>query len=363
MNPAAIQDAKNIVFIVTGGIGRNIMATAVIRNLKKTYPDKRVIVIAGFPDIFLKNPHIHRLFGASNPVYFYEDYIKDSQSVVLNVEPYQHSDYIYKRKHFTECWAEMCGITLDSIYPEVFITNAELELAEAFMQRFDKDLVMCQFEGGKVPEGKEDEKRLIARNAMYRRAIPEKIQKEISDAIGLLNYRVGVVAHENQYAPAGADRISYPVRAMIALVPFAKQIVCVDSFLQHAAACFKKKAIVTWAGTSPVTLGYDCHVNLRRSVCDTPECHRPNSYLFDIEPSGYQWECPWSNRCTEYAASDVLTEFEKITESKHGEMRSVKSKVDIKVVGANPYESKPEPCPAHVGQNGSDGKTPRACPT
>jgi hypothetical protein len=338
MNEKAIESAKNLILIVTGGIGRNIMATAVVRNLKAAYPSKRLVVVCGYPDIFLQNPHIYRVFNASNPVYFYEDFIKDSESVVLNVEPYQHPDFLYKRKHFVECWCEMLGIECDNVFPEMFYTDNELMLAEAHMAMFDKDLVMCQFEGGKIPEGKDDKSRIIARNAMYRRSLPSGVQTKIVDALNLMNYRVGVVAHENQYLPGCCDRVFYQSpRAVIALIPFTKQIICIDSFLLHGAAVFKKPAIALWAGTSPVTLGYPNHTNLRRSVCDTPECHRPNSYLFDITPTGYAWECPVNNVCCDYSDTEVMAEFSKLTEGKKGEPRRPKGQT-IRPVGINPYE-------------------------
>lgn len=333
----SIDKARNIVLLVTGGIGRNIMATAVVRNLKKAYPKKRIVVVCGYPDIYLQNPHVYRTYGTGNTIFFYEDFIKDSESIVLNVEPYHHPDYVYKRKHFVECWCEMLGIPCDSVYPEMFFTDNELKLAEAHMVTYDKDLVMCHFEGGKVPEGADEKNRLIARNAMYARSIKSETQVKIVDALNMLNYRVGVVGHPNQYKPGCCDKIEYNTRAIIAMIPFAKYIIAIDSFLLHASACFKKPVIALWAGTSPITLGYPNDINIRRNVCETPECHRPNSFLFDITTSGYAWECPVNNICCDHSAEEVLKEFEKITGGKRGEPR--KSTVSpVVAVGVNPYE-------------------------
>ena len=119
-NKKAIKEAKNIILWVTGGVGRNIMATAVVRNIKKAYPNKDLIVIAGCPDIFLRNPNIRRVLRMGQCFYFYEDYILNSKSFVINVEPYQSYDYIYKKKHFVECWCDLIGIPCDNIYPEIF---------------------------------------------------------------------------------------------------------------------------------------------------------------------------------------------------------------------------------------------------
>lgn len=340
MNQKAIDDARNLVLMVTGGIGRNIMATAVVRNLKLAYPKKRIIVVCGYPDFFMQNPHIYRTYSVGNPTFFYEDFIKDSESVVLNVEPYQHFDYIYKRKHFVECWCEMLGIPCESIYPEIVFTDNEMKLAEAQMQSYDKDLVMCQFEGGKAPEDKSEKARLIAKSSMYRRTVPSEIQTKIVDALNIENYRVGIVAHDNQFKPGCSDLIFFPPRAVVAMIPFAKQLICIDSFLLHGAAAFKTPVIALWAGTSPVTLGYPKDINIRRNVCETPECHRPNSYLFDIGTSGYAWECPVNNKCCDHSDVEVMEQFKKITGGKRGEPRKSKA-IGVTAVGIDPYKQQP----------------------
>ena len=38
-----VEKSKTVVLPITGGIGRNIFATAMIRNFKKVYPDKKII--------------------------------------------------------------------------------------------------------------------------------------------------------------------------------------------------------------------------------------------------------------------------------------------------------------------------------
>ena len=58
-----IEKVKRILFVVSGGIGRNIFATGVIRNLKKEYPTKDIFVICGYPKVFQNNPNIKRIYG------------------------------------------------------------------------------------------------------------------------------------------------------------------------------------------------------------------------------------------------------------------------------------------------------------
>jgi hypothetical protein len=214
----------------------------------------------------------------------------------------------------------------------------EKSLAKDHLKKYAQPVVLCQFEGGKTPTEKSDKERIIARAGMYRRSLSEKCQTEIVEAIIERNYMPLVVAHENQFIPPKSERIFFPIRAILALIPNVKEVVCIDSFLMHGTALSKKKSIICWAGTNPDVLGYDFNVNLRRSVCETPECHRPNSYLFDVETSGYQWECPWNDKCTDYDSSEIVKAFDVITEGKKG---------DDPITGAIEHIA--------IGSNGSSG--------
>jgi len=345
INKVSVEEAEFLVLIINGGIGRNIMATAIVRNLKKAYPDKKLVVVCGCPEIFLQNPHIYRVYSLSNSVYFYEDFIQHKKSAIVSVEPYQHFDYVYKKKHFVECWCDMIGIPCDNIYPEIFLCDIEKTLAQWHLKTFDRPMVLCQFEGGKVPEGKDNKSRISARNAMYQRSIPEELQVKIVDQINTFGFKTGVVAHENQYVAGCCERISYPIRAIIALLPYVAGVICIDSFLMHGCAMFKKKAVTIWGGTSPDVLGYDYQTNLRKQACVTPECHRPNSFLFDIEPNGYQWLCPSNMDCLKYSLDEVIEAWDKTYDGLGGKAQiTTAEQPPVLPSGINPYDKTNCPC-------------------
>jgi len=314
MNQESIKDADCIAFVVTGGIGRNIEATATIRSLKKTYPDKELHVIAGCPDIMLLNPNIKKVHRLGQHQYFFEDYILNKKTVYLEVEPYRHYDYIYKRKHFVECWCDELNIPCDGIYPEIFLNKNEQRMAEMFLEKFKDPIILIQASGGKNPNGNTEKDRLISASEMYQRNIPEKIIQYVADYFIKQGYMIGSVQSENQYVIKGAEKIMFPIRAITALIPHVSGLICIDSFLQHASACFKKKSLVLWGGTSPKVLGYDCHVNLvnDKSTCNNLHCHRPNSYLFDMEINNFPWQCPLNASCMDFDPDYIIEEFKKI---------------------------------------------------
>ena len=333
MEKQMYQDAENLVLIVSGGIGRNIMATAVVRNLKKAYPDKDIIVVAGCPDIFIKNPNIKRVIDIGRAMYFYEDYIIDKRTAVLNFEPYQDFDYLQRKKHFVECWCNQIGIKCDSVYPEMYFSEAEDKMAKIYVSGFNRKMILFQHSGGKIPENKSEKAQIQSRAGMYKRDIPKDVTEKIVEDLVKRGYMVGSVQHENQYLPPRAEKINFPIRAIIALVPHVEGIIGIDSFLMHGSACFKRKIVGVWGGTNPKVLGYPDNINLTREVCPNPMCHRPNSYLFDIEPTGYLWDCLYNDKCMEYSPEDIIKPLVKMIGGGNGKVRGTREQDPAKCGG------------------------------
>ena len=65
---------KYSVFHVEGGLGKNIAATAVARCIKNNFPDRDLIVVCSYPEVFLHNPIVEKVYALGNTPYFYKDY-------------------------------------------------------------------------------------------------------------------------------------------------------------------------------------------------------------------------------------------------------------------------------------------------
>lgn len=349
-NKESIKEAQNLILFVSGGIGRNIQATAVCRAIKKAYPEKDLLVLAGYPDIFLMNPHIRRAIPQSQSSYFFEDYINNpkNKSVFINAEPYQHYDYIYRKKHFVEAWCDMIGVPCDGINPEIHFKESELRMAELFLEKFDRDMVLFQHQGGKVPKDKSEKELIASKSGMYKRSLPEKVVDEVTDGLIARGFMVGSVGAETQHHPTSAEKIIHPLRAILALIPYVAEVISIDSFLMHGAAAFGKKTLALWGGTNPKSLGYDSNFNKVNIACETPMCHRPNSYMFDFEPTGFLWDCPQDDACMNtFKAQDILQAFDEMTGGRKGEQRTKFSKQ---------IHIEPKPCNAKRVLNHSTGK-------
>ena len=290
---------KAIALMVPGGIGKSIMATAVVRNLAKAHPNAKLLVVSGYPEIFAQNPRVHRVWNFANPLHFYDDWCADGRTQVLNVEPYLHPDFVGRRRHLVQIWCEQAGVACDRVEGELHLTPNELAAAKAFAGT-EKPVLLMQAFGGLVPKEATLPAFLEAERMQQRRGLPADIAGHVVAALKE-KHKVLFVKHPNQPGIEGTTAVSANPRQLLALIPYASKMLLIDSFLQHAAAAINKPAVVCWAGTSPVALGYELHTNLVLEACPTPCCQRPNSFLFDTT-----WDCPHGQGCQRHSADDII---------------------------------------------------------
>jgi hypothetical protein len=308
----AVEDAKYVVFIIDGGIGKNIMATVPIRGIKQKYPDKKVVVVCGYPDVFKFNPNVHRVHPFGMTPDFYDNYIVDEQAIVLKAEPYLDNRYIYKHGpvHCTQLWCEALDVPFDNPIPDLHLNKKELGQAKDFVVSKNRPVLLVQYTGGVPPQPQAEGQPPVPAPKMFARNLPMQIAKHVADELSE-KYHVMVAGAATQPVWEGAERISYPLRQTLSIIPHVHKLLLIDSCIQHAAAALGKQAVVCWCGTSPDLLGYPFHINLRMKECPTPECHRPNSYLWDRDARGQPWDCPHGEACVWHDEADILAALKK----------------------------------------------------
>ena len=52
--------SKHAIFHIEGGIGKHVASTAVVKAYKKQNPDRKIIVVCAWPEVFLNNKDIHQ---------------------------------------------------------------------------------------------------------------------------------------------------------------------------------------------------------------------------------------------------------------------------------------------------------------
>ena len=115
-----MENEKFVIVHIEGGLGKHVASTAVIEGVHKTYPERKVVVVCGYPEVFLANPFVYRVYRLGHTPYFYQDYIKDKDSIILKHDPYASTDHIHQRRHLIESWFDVFGLEYDEEKPKLF---------------------------------------------------------------------------------------------------------------------------------------------------------------------------------------------------------------------------------------------------
>jgi hypothetical protein len=242
---------KYAIFQIEGGIGKNVMATAVVRAIQKKYPERKIIIISAYPDIWLNNQRIHKTLQFGQISYFYREYIENKDSLVFLQEPYRHNDYVYRKKHLTEIWCELCDVPWDGETPELYFTQLESDFVNTLINK-DKQIFIINAFGGAVGQ---------QHKYSWARDIPPVLAQEIVDEMSK-NYRVIQIRRDDQIMLNNADSYNLNIRQTALMLILSDRRLLIDSFLQHASVAFGLTSTVLWSCNSPKVFGYNIHKNI-----------------------------------------------------------------------------------------------------
>ena len=122
----------NIIFQIDGGLGKSIMATAMVKVIKKRYKNCKLIVVTAYPDVFLNNPHVDKLYRTDQMNGAYLKYVKDQDCKVFVEDPYRHSDFITEKHHLFRTWCKIFGLNYGGEQPELYLTQPEIDYFTPF---------------------------------------------------------------------------------------------------------------------------------------------------------------------------------------------------------------------------------------
>jgi hypothetical protein len=242
---------NNIIFAIEGGLGKSIMATAVLKAIKAQYKKANILVSTAYPDVFINNPNVNKIITSANNSGIYRDYIQNKDTKVFIGDPYSTSDYITESKHLIEIWCDMFGIKYNGEMPELFLSKAEKQYFEPFY-RLDKPIMAIQPHGGVVNQPL---KYSWVRDIPF--TITEKIIEKFKDDYSIIHIK-------------RQDQIEYPntigaldgFRSIAVMLMMSKKRLLIDSSAMHIATSLKLPSVVTWVGTSPKVFGYNMHNNI-----------------------------------------------------------------------------------------------------
>lgn len=272
---------KSIIFFVQGGVGKHIASTAVAECIKNNYPDRDIIVVCPYPEVFLNNPFVYRVYRSTTVQYFHNDFIKDKDVIYFGNEVYQSNQYVAQNKHLIRSWCEMFNLKYNNEQPRLFINQVEIYDAQLKFSK-DKPILVIQPNGG--TDGQPNN------NYSWARDLPpfftDLIVKELSK-----KYHIYHLCRPNQLKFDGAEQLSLPWRESFALLAISSQRLFIDSYAQHAAAALKLPSVVCWIGTKPDKLGYSIHKNVLAKDSAKAFYHPIDGIVAEQEFIGLSHQC------------------------------------------------------------------------
>jgi hypothetical protein len=297
---------KYSIFHLQGGIGKHVAATAVARAIKKNNPDRKLIIVCAYPDIFINLSFVDRVYQIGTTQYFYQEYIQDKDSILFHHEPYYTTNHIHKRKSLIENWCEMYGLKYSKEKPELKFNKLQYDISKQFWNRGNKPIMVMHTNGGLMTED--------AKPYSWTRDMPLDIAQELVDYYKK-DYHIYQVTKINSPKLTGVEHVYATPTNVLSLMEFfslllhSKKRILIDSSLQHAAAAMNLKSTVLWNGTSPKVFGYDLHDNISSKV--PYDFKLPNSYLFDFDFNGNEVEYPFTEEIKLYDTNEIINSVNK----------------------------------------------------
>ena len=272
----------NIVFQINGGMGKCIMATAVCEAIKKQYPDANLIVISGYPDVFLNNPNIKRNYSFNGFSYFYEEQIDNKDFLIFAHDPYLETNHIKQSEHLIETWCKMFNINYNGEQPIIYLNNREKKFySNKYL--FNKPILLLQSNGGASSEMKYS----------WARDLPTSVSLKVIEEFKN-DFTIVHIRRDDQTSFENTIPITDNFRSMAVLIDMSSKRLLIDSFGQHTAAALGLKSTVCWIANKPEIFGYQLHDN----IVSEPFTIKPDlrkSYLQKFNIGGDLNEFPYNN--------------------------------------------------------------------
>jgi hypothetical protein len=274
------------IFEVTGGIGKHVAFSGVVNAYKDQNPDEEIIVVCAWPEVFIHNPNVSRVYMIGNTPYFYRDHIYEKEVKVFAQEPYKQNTHILKEKSLIDSWCDLVGIEFMNSDPKLYITQKEFEAgANLLPPRTNKPLLFFQPFGG---AGQQFQPAKYSWARDFHPVVAQKLVNELS-----IDHDVVYICYPHHPELTNCFRFDQQIskNSLFGMLRLSDKRLFVDSSLQHAAKALGLKSTVQWVVTSPIVFGYDLHDNI------LPIKEYPlggiNSYLYDYNFVGEIHECPY----------------------------------------------------------------------
>jgi hypothetical protein len=282
-----MADKKYCIFQVQGGLGKHIAATALAQVIKRTHPDRKLIVVCAWPELWANLPFVHRVFPLGNTSYFYEEYVEGKDSLFFIQEPYFTTTHINKTHKLVESWCMMHNLEYKGEQPMLNINIEQKKAIRNFYEpKFEgKPFLLLHTNGGLFTN---------ERPFCWSRDMPIEIATKVAKHFIKSHFIMQVKRPASPRIEVEGVFIrdeQLSNTELCGLIELTDKRLLIDSSLQHAAAAFALPSTVLWNATSSVIFGHSLHDNIQAK--EKPAKSLPGSYLFDYAFDANENEFPY----------------------------------------------------------------------
>jgi hypothetical protein len=280
-----MADRKYAIFQIQGGLGKHIAATAVAQVIKRAHPDRELIVVCAWPELWTSLPFVYRVFPLGNTQYFYEEYIDGKDSLIFANEPYFTTTHVNKTHRLVESWCKLYGLDYQGEQPLLKINPEQKKAIRNFYEpKFEgKPLLLLQTNGGLFTN---------ERPFCWSRDMPVEVAQKVTNHFKKSHFVMQITRPTSPRVDGAFVRNEQLSNTeLVGLVELSNKRLFIDSSLQHAAAAFGLPSTVLWNATSSVIFGHGLHDNIQAK--EKPQKSLPGSYLFDYQFDANENEFPY----------------------------------------------------------------------
>jgi ADP-heptose:LPS heptosyltransferase len=227
------------------------MATAILKVIKKEYKKANIIVITGYPDVFIGNPNVNKVLHQQQAVGLYKSYIQNKDTKVFITDPYSTSDFITESNHLLKIWCDIYGLKYNGELPELFLSKGEKEYFAPFY-KLDKPIMAIQPNGGAVGQ---------PLKYSWTRDLPSSVVNEVVSQFKN-DYAILHIKREDQLIYENTIGALDNWRSIAIMLTMSSKRLLIDSSSMHVATALNLPSVVGWIGTNPKVFGYDLHTNI-----------------------------------------------------------------------------------------------------
>lgn len=289
------------IFHIQGGIGKHVAATAVAQVIKNNHPDRKLIVVCAYPELFTNLDFVDRVYQLGMTSYFYQNYIHKKDSLIFHHEPYYTTDHIHKKLPLIQNWCKMYNLEYKNEMPVIKFNKLQYDVSKKFWVKTNKPIMVIHTNGGVMT--------IDAKPYSWTRDMPDSVAKALVDHYKK-DYTIFQATKINSNKIQGAHHIFATQQQALSTMEFfsvllhSSKRILIDSCLQHAAAALKRKSTVLWNGTSPEVFGYDLHENITTKI--PYEFKLSGSYLFDFDFNGNEIEYPFTEEQELFNVEEII---------------------------------------------------------